>query len=74
VSQTANHSGKNPRLFNDEIKPEDGNQGFIGNCYFISSMCAIAEFPHLIKRLFNQTEASPGQSISINYCVSGIWQ
>jgi hypothetical protein len=66
------YKGKTPKLFNDKIVPEDANQGNLGNCYLISSMAALAEFPNIIKKCFNQTEFKKGQSLSVNYYVGGI--
>lgn len=45
-----------------EIDPEDINQGRLGNCYFLSSVSALAEFSQRIKNIFynNQTKTENG--------------
>lgn len=40
----------------------------------MSSASAVAEFPEAIKRLFNQEELKPGQPVSVNYCVGGVFE
>jgi len=35
----------NYTLFNETIDPDDINQGYIGDCYFVSSVSALAERP-----------------------------
>jgi len=44
-----------PRLFG-LTAPNDLRQGAIGDCWLITAMSSIAEFPALVQRLFKQTE------------------
>ena len=43
--------GYNLRLF-DTIDCNDIVQGALGNCYFLSAIAALAEFPDRIQRIF----------------------
>ena len=42
-------------LFND-IKPDDIKQGHCGNCYFLSCLSSMAEFPDRIMKIFLQQD------------------
>ena len=42
----------NAVLFPDEFKPEYFQQGYIGDCYLISTIEAISKFPELIRSFF----------------------
>lgn len=44
-----------PRLFG-HTAPNDLRQGSIGDCWLITAMSSIAEFPSLVQRLFKQQE------------------
>ena len=37
-------------------------------------MSALAEFPEVIRRLFNQGQLQPGKPLSVNYCVNGVFE
>jgi len=39
-------------IFVGKIEPNDIKQGSLGDCYFLSSLSAMAEKPNLISRLF----------------------
>lgn len=39
-------------IFFEEIEPNDIQQGQIGDCYFLSSLAALAEVPDRIKSMF----------------------
>ena len=46
---------ESPVLF-ECTSPLDVKQGGLGDCWLVSAMAAIAEFPFLVRRLFKQTE------------------
>lgn len=39
-------------MFRDGIKPDDILQGCLGDCYFLSALSALAEFPEMIAKIF----------------------
>jgi calpain-15 len=39
-------------MFEQDVTPNDIIQGSLGNCYFLSALSAIAEFPQRIKNIF----------------------
>jgi calpain-15 len=48
----------NKSLFGDLIRPEDIRQGEIGNCWFLSGITALAEYPGRIESSFLNKELS----------------
>jgi hypothetical protein len=57
VSENSLFNGKS--LFGSQyIKPTDVRQGEIGNCWFISSMAAMAEYPGRIEKMYLNKERS----------------
>ena len=46
------------KVFNN-ISPSDILQGSLGDCYFLSTLSAMAEFPERIQRLFETSEHEP---------------
>lgn len=45
-------------IFAGAIEPNDIKQGQIGDCYFLSSLAALAEHPDRIRNMFVQQEAA----------------
>lgn len=43
----------------DSISPDDLHQGSLGDCWLISAMAAMAEFPDALQALFDTTKVSP---------------
>lgn len=53
-------------IFEGKIEPFDIKQGRLGDCYFLSALISISEYPFIVKRLFETTEVS-------SYCYYGVW-
>jgi len=63
-------------VFLGGIEPNDIRQGMLSDCWFLCALSAIAEFPHLVKRLFlkeSQTVSSSGV-YKLRLCKNGQWQ
>jgi calpain-15 len=56
------------------MDPNSIKQGQIGDCYFISCLCALAAKPERIHKLFNTIEVSQDGKYKVQLCVNGIWQ
>ncbi len=55
VTEYYNH--RSLKVF-DNIHPNDIKQGQLGDCYFLSAVSALAEFPHRVRDLFITKEFS----------------
>ena len=51
IAAFANSQGST-ELFHGDIEPNDVNQGSLGDCWLLSSMSAIAEYPGRIRKMF----------------------
>ena len=61
-------------LFEDKIEPNDIKQGGVGDCYFVSALAAISEFPNLIYQIFRTKEINPKGFYEIILFIDGEWQ
>jgi hypothetical protein len=71
-------------VFDDGIEAHDIAQGALGNCWFLCSLGAICEFPHLVDRLFCREWSKDDRSIvgrscdvgvyALRFCVDGAWR
>ena len=59
------------KLFND-INAEDIKQGMLGNCYFLSSISATAEFKDRILNLFVNKATADNGCYSIRFMIQGV--
>eukprot|EP00347_Sterkiella_histriomuscorum_P016829 403351694 len=65
-------SSDNFTVFDKDISPNDILQGDLGNCYFLSALSAIAEFPKRIRDIFETEEANPQVGIyAVKVCING---
>ena len=65
---------KTYKVFSDSIEPNDILQGFLGDCFFLSAIAAIAEFQHRIKKLFLTRDQQPSGAYCVAICVTGNWE
>eukprot|EP00828_Plagiopyla_frontata_P014260 TRINITY_DN1876_c0_g1_i3.p2 TRINITY_DN1876_c0_g1~~TRINITY_DN1876_c0_g1_i3.p2 ORF type:complete len:261 (-),score=27.10 TRINITY_DN1876_c0_g1_i3:1164-1946(-) len=56
------------------IEPDDIKQGQLGDCYFLASLSAIAEFPSRIKRIFVTRKINNFGIYSVKLCHFGEWK
>jgi hypothetical protein len=61
-------------LFKDKIEPSDLKQKSLGDCYFISALAALAEFPYLIHQIFRTKKVSQNGYYEIVLFLDGEWQ
>lgn len=59
------------KVFN-EISPNDILQGKLGDCYYLSTLSAIAEFPKRIEKLFDTQEYQPSGCYTVNIFDMGV--
>jgi calpain-15 len=56
----------------DSIEPGDIMQGALGDCYFLSALSAIAEFPHRIQMLFDTKDYEPAGCYIVSMLETGV--
>jgi hypothetical protein len=56
-----------------DVNPQDIYQGGLGNCYFLSALASVAEFPNRIKRNLLQVKESPKGAYCVALCITGAW-
>jgi len=61
------------KVFND-IQPSDILQGELGDCYFLSTLSAMAEFPQRIQKLFETSEYEPSGCYKVKIMDMGVWK
>lgn len=61
-------------IFKDKIEVDDIKQGALGNCYFLSALAALCEFPELIYQIFVTKEVSPYGYYEVVLFIDGEWQ
>ena len=60
--------------FLEGINKDDIIQGGLGDCYFLSAVAALCEFPELIKKLFLIKEKSDEHCYGCYFRINGIWK
>lgn len=61
-------------MFEGKIEPTDIKQGRLGDCYLLSSVAAISEFPFIVKRLFETTDVSSYGYYGVWLFIDGLWR
>lgn len=62
-----------PKLYEDDVDPNDISQGALGNCWFLAAMASLAENPALVKRLFITDEYNEFGIYQLRICKNGEW-
>ena len=61
-------------VFEGNIDPLDLKQGKLGNCYLLSALAAISEYPFVVKRIFETTEESSYGAYGVWLFIDGLWE
>lgn len=64
---------KNPRIFVDDVDPNDIKQGYLPDCWFLSALSCLAERPALVRRLILTEEYNKEGIYKIRICKNGEW-
>lgn len=55
----------------DQISATDIVQGFCGDCYFLSSISSLAEFPERVEKIFQTKQANEAGCYALRFYVNG---
>ena len=61
-------------VFADKIEFNDVNQGSLGDCYFLSSITSLTEFPYLLKEKFRTQKFNEEGYYEVIFFIDGEWQ
>ena len=61
-------------IFVNDISIDDVRQGYLGNCYFMSSLAAMTNIPQLICQLFRSFQINKNGCYEIGLNIEGEWQ
>ncbi len=63
-------------IFPEKVSPNDVVQGGLGDCWFLTTISALAEYPERIKKLFlnDKHETNAANIYGIKICKNGIWE
>jgi calpain-15 len=63
-------------IFPELVTPSDVVQGGLGDCWFLTTISALAEYPQRIKRLFlnDKHETNAANIYGVKICKNGIWE
>lgn len=62
------------QVVKEGISNKDIYQGSLGDCYLLSSISSVSEYPERIKRLLEQQKRSPKGGYSVALCITGQFQ
>ena len=65
---------RNYQVFWEGINKDDIIQGGLGDCYFLSAVAALCEFPELVLKLFLIKEKSDEHCYGCYFRINGIWK
>lgn len=65
---------ENVAVIEDGIQPEDIYQGILGDCYYLSSISALAEHPSRVKRLLLTSKPTKNEAYAVALNICGNWQ
>jgi calpain-15 len=61
------------KIFNDIVEPSDIAQGYLGDCYFLAGLAALAERPDRIFNLFLVKDLNSVRYFSVKMLYKGKW-
>lgn len=61
------------QIFKGKVEPGDIKQGYLGDCYFLAALAALAERPDRIFNLFLLEEVNEVKYYSIKMIYKGKW-
>lgn len=64
---------ENPCIFNGKPLPSDINQGYLGDCYFLAGLAALAERPDRIFKLFLTKDINEQKYFEVKLLYKGKW-
>ena len=67
-------NSKNFQVFYEGIDADDIIQGGLGDCYFLSAIAALCEYPKLVEKLFYIKEKTEEHCYGCYYRINGIWK
>ena len=63
--------GKGNYVVYNEVTPTDINQGYCGNCYFLSALSSMAEIPQRVKNIFITKDINDAGCYAMNFWING---
>ena len=61
------------KIFQGKVEPGDIGQGYLGDCYFLAALAALAERPDRIFQLFLMNEVNEQKYYSVKMLYKGKW-
>lgn len=61
-------------IFEGSIDIDDVNQGSLGNCYFLSAIAALCEYPQMVSEIFRQFKVNENGYYEVVFNLNGIWK
>jgi len=66
--------GKPYTVFDEDIDPNDIEQGALGDCYLLATLSSISEYPDRIKRIFTSKATNKPGIYCMAMCITGMWE